>query len=161
MELVTFCLHRKGPGSEEELSSGIWNSVQWVGGEGPSVSSQQPGVRLWKHIRTGLQNWNPEGLQDILWGKIEAAKKKLHKASLMDLWSFLDLGGSGTFCLCGFDGITKVLTWILWFSGFSEIVGPQWIFRPVFRRPYSSHQGLLCFTPQTGRGSRHPHKVPG
>lgn len=50
-----FYLHRKSPGGEEELSSGVWNPVQWAGGESASVSSQQPGVCLWKHTGPGLQ----------------------------------------------------------------------------------------------------------
>lgn len=51
-------LYRKSPGVEKEFSSGVWDPVQWVGGEGASVSSQQPGVRLWEHIRPGLEMWN-------------------------------------------------------------------------------------------------------
>lgn len=47
------------------------------------------------------------------------------------------------------------------FVGISKILGPQWVFCPVLRRPHFTHQGLCCFTPQTGRGTRHPHKVSG
>lgn len=123
-------MYRKGPGGQEELSPGVWNPVQWAGRESASVSSQQPWVCLWKHIRPG--------------GGGEREYR----------WTF-------HFCLVVQCLNHRYFSNKFYFLGFCTILGPQWIFCPVLRRPHFSHPGLLCATPQTGRGSQHPHKVPG